>query len=232
MFLVHRPFQDLISLLFPNLCAACNTHLARGEVEICSQCILNIPYTDYHIYADNRVARQFWGRIPFNAVMAMMYFKKGERVQNIIHNLKYRNRSAVGIQLGVMIAERLQKAPLYQDIDLIIAVPLHRKRERTRGYNQSQCIALGIAATLNLPMNSRCMVRKQATATQTKKNRYSRYENMKSVFRVINPMLLKDKHILLVDDVITTGATIEACALALENCGIRKLSIAAAAFAE
>lgn len=229
---VNKRFQELIGLLFPNLCGGCGASIYHGESFLCSKCLYAIPYTDYHLYPDNKVAKQFWGRIPLNAAMALLYFKKGGKVQNIIHNLKYKNQTGLGIKLGKLIGDRLNSAPDYMDIDLIIPVPLHKKRERSRGYNQSELIARGISAVLNISVNSNTLIRTITTDTQTKKGRYMRFENMRTVFSVKNSEILAGKHILLVDDVITTGATIEACALELHKCGIKKLSIAAAAFAE
>lgn len=164
--------------------------------------------------------------------MSLLYFKKGARVQNIIHSLKYKGRKDLGIKLGIMIAERLLMSAGYAGIDLIIPVPLHRTRESLRGYNQSLCIAKGISKTLNVPVNSISLLRKKATASQTKKGRYKRFENMQCVFSVAHSEALKGKHILLVDDVITTGATLEACGIALFEAGIEKLSVATVAFAE
>lgn len=229
---VKKAFQDLIGLLFPDLCCGCGVDIYHGESYICSKCLFTIPYTDYHLYSDNKVAKQFWGRIPFNAAMALLYFKKGGKVQNIIHNLKYKNQQGLGLKLGLMIAEQLKVAPNYTNIDLIIPVPLHKKKKRSRGYNQSELIANGIAAELNIQMNSDTLIRTVTTDTQTKKGRYMRFKNMETVFSIKNKENLIDKHVLLVDDVITTGATIEACAIELHKCGIKKLSIAAAAFAE
>ncbi|TDQ10053.1 ComF family protein [Pedobacter metabolipauper] len=224
--------QDIISLLFPNLCSGCNRQMYHGESYICSKCLHQIPFTDHHQHADNAVARQFWGKFPFHAAMAMLYFRKGARVQNIIHQLKYGNQPKLGVKLGALIAERLQLSPFYEQIDLIVPVPMHKKKERQRGYNQSLCIAQGISAVLKVPVNTTGLIKKNKTETQTSKGRYQRYENMKAVFTVADPIIFTDKHILLVDDVITTGATIEACALELIKIPVKKLSIAGAAFAE
>jgi len=232
MLQISRLATDLISLLFPELCQACGTHLYYGEKEICTKCLYDLPYTDYHLFTENRVAKQLWGRLPCNAAMAMLYFKKGTKVQNLIHSLKYKDQVEVGIRLGNLLGERLKLSEQYMGIDLIIPVPLHQKKERLRGYNQSKYIADGIAQVLQAEVNTTQLLRKRSTESQTKKSRYTRYENMESVFHVNNASLLKDKHILLVDDVITTGATLEACGLSLLNCEIKKLSIAALAFAE
>lgn len=232
MNLFLRIIKDLTGLLFPDLCCGCGTYLFHGEAQICTVCLYKLPYTDYHVHLENKAARQLWGRLPCNAAMSLFYFKKGGRAQNIIHNLKYKGRQDLGFKLGTMIGERLLMNAIYEGIDLIIPVPLHRKRQRQRGYNQSLCIANGISSRLNIPVNTVCLLRKKATSSQTKKGRYNRFENMLDVFLVVQAERLKDKHILLVDDVITTGATLEACGITLFKANIRKLSIATAAFAE
>jgi len=224
--------SDLIGLLFPNLCNACGTPLFSAELLICTKCLYDLPFTDYHHHAENRVAKQLWGRLPINAVMAMLYFRKGAKVQNLIHNLKYNGKTEVGILLGNLLGERLKNAPIYQDIDLIIPVPLHQKKLKLRGYNQSTFIAEGVSAKMEVSFSENILVRAISTESQTRKSRYNRYENMKAVFKINKPENIKEKHILLVDDVITTGATLEACANTLLENGAAKVSIAALAFAE
>ena len=232
MVAVQRLAGDLISLLFPELCNACGASLYQGEREICITCLFDLPYTDFHIYRDNPVAKQFWGRISCEMVMAMLYFKKGTKVQNLIHSLKYKGKKEVGIRLGQLLADRLKEGNKITDVDLIIPVPLHPQKEKIRGYNQSEQIAIGVAQLLDLPTSTSNLLRNKPTDSQTKKSRYTRYENMQTVFSVYKPEQLKNLHILLVDDVITTGATLEACGNALLNIGIKKLSIASIAFAE
>lgn len=232
MLQITRLANDFIGLLFPELCNGCGTHLYPGEKEICSKCLFDLPYTDDHLFANNRVAKQLWARLPCNAAMAMLYFKKGTKVQSLIHSLKYKEKTDVGIKLGNLLGERLKLSQPYTQIDLIIPVPLHPKKERTRGYNQSKYIADGIAEVLHVPVSSTHLIRKIATSSQTKKARYIRYENMQDVFQIINAQELKNLHVLLVDDVVTTGATIEACGNSLLLANISKLSIAAVAFSE
>ncbi len=200
---------DLFSLLFPNLCCACARHLHKGESGICSTCIFQIPYTDHHLHADNKVARKFWGRIPLHTATALLYFKKGGSVQSIIHHLKYKGRQ-----------------------DLVIAVPLHESKFRSRGYNQSHCIAAALASELGIPLNKDALIRVVATESQTRKGRYKRHENMRAAFQIIAAEALHGKHVLLVDDVITTGATLEACAEILYKNGVREVSIAVGACAD
>lgn len=223
---------DLLGLLFPNLCNACGVALYHNEHLICTKCLYDLPFTDYHQHAENRVAKQLWGRLPLNAAMAMLYFRKGAKVQSLIHNLKYNGRTDVGILLGNMLGERLKTSMLYRDVNLIIPVPLHHKKHKQRGYNQCTFIAGGIADKMEIAFSENNLVRNMATESQTKKNRYNRYENMQDVFKINAPINIAGKHILLIDDVITTGATLEACATALLNNGAAKVSIAALAFAE
>lgn len=231
MMLLKQFIDDLLCLLFPNFCCGCDTYLYLGEEQLCTRCLYRLPYTDHCLHAENRAARQLWGRLPCNAVMSLLYFNKGSRVQNIIHNLKYKGRKDLGIKLGKMMADKMQISPAYKNIDLIVPVPLHRSRELTRGYNQSLCIAEGISKVLGVPINSSSLQRNKRSATQTKKGRYSRFENMQEVFSIKSTEELEEKHILLVDDVMTTGATLEACGYALLGAKVGKLSIATVAFA-
>lgn len=224
--------KDLVGLLFPNLCNACGTPLFHTESIICTKCLYDLPFTDYHIHLENRVAKQLWGRLPLNAAMAMLYFRKGAKVQNLMHNLKYNSKTDVGIFLGGLLGDRLKSSILYKDVDLIIPVPLHYKKFRLRGYNQSTFIAQGISEKMEISFSEKILIRNTATDSQTKKSRYNRYENMKAVFKIENHEQIKGKHILLIDDVVTTGATLEACANELLENGALKVSIAALAFAE
>lgn len=232
MIAVKRLATDIIGLLFPELCNACGTHLYYGEKEICTKCLYDLPYTDYHLYTDNPVAKQLWGRLPCNAAMAMLYFRKGTKVQNLMHSLKYKGQTDVGVRLGNLLGEKLKLSNQYDDIDLIIPVPLHPKKEKIRGYNQSEFIAKGIAEVLAVPVSTTHLLRDKSTDSQTKKSRYIRYENMQSVFNIYHAKQIENLHVLLLDDVITTGATLEACGNALLTIGIKKLSIAAIAFAK
>jgi ComF family protein len=229
---LNRLFQDFIGLLYPNLCAGCLKPIYYGESIICTSCLFEIPYTDDHLNPQNRVAKQLWARIRFDAAMALLQFKKGSRVQNMLHQLKYKGKTELGHLLGTMIGDKLQLSEQYKGIDLIIPVPMHQKKLYQRGYNQSLCIAEGISQVLGCPVNNSALVKIRETATQTHKGRLSRNENMTSVFEVIKPSELQGKHILLVDDVITTGATIEACAIEIWTAGVGNISIAAVAFAD
>ena len=232
MLLFNQFCKDFFHLIFPDLCNACGTTLFEGEKQICIRCRHDLPYTDFHLHPNNTVARLFWGRMPCHAAMALLYFRKGSKVQNLIHSLKYKDQTELGFVLGDLMGEKLKQSSLYAGADLIIPVPLHPKKERSRGYNQAKYIADGIGAVLQLPVDTISLIKSTATGTQTKKNRYHRFENMQSIFKVSDRACLAGKHIILVDDVITTGATLESCGQVLLANGAGKISIVAAAFAE
>lgn len=226
----NNPLTDFFNLLYPRLCPACNKLLKQGEKEICIPCAYDLPYTDFHLYPDNPLAKQFWGRVPLHAAMALLYFSKGGRTQNLIHHLKYKDQPQIGLLLGRAIGLRLLQSEVYSGIDLLLPVPLHPRRERLRGYNQSDYIARGIAEALHIPVANNILFRNISTATQTSKSRYDRYTNLQEVFIVKQPAAILNKHVLLVDDVITTGATLEACAQAILQHHPLKISVAAAAY--
>jgi len=230
MWSMFNLFYDLADLLFPRLCNACDRPLLKAERVICLKCGYDLPYTDFHLFVDNPLARQFWGRIPLHGATALLYFNKGGKTQKMIHNLKYRQQTGIGLFLGRKIGEHLLNTEHYQDIDLIIPVPLHPRKMRKRGYNQSQFLADGIAEILGIQVNNKTLIRKTATQSQTKKDRYTRFQNLQHTFSVVDKNILQGKHILLVDDVVTTGATLESCAAELQKYGLKRLSIAAAAY--
>jgi ComF family protein len=223
---------DFVALLFPQLCAACGESLMANENVICTTCLYSLPLTNFQLQPDNIVARQFWGKVNLQAAYALYYFTKGGKVQNLVHHLKYKGMQQVGHITGNIAAEQLIRNEIFYSVDVIIPVPLHKKRLKQRGYNQSTCFAEGLAQKLNAVVDDKSLVRTQATETQTKKGRFTRFENMQEVFAVINPEKLVNKHVLLVDDIVTTGSTLEACAIELLKIEGLKLSIATIAYAE
>jgi len=223
---------DFVSLLFPELCYACGNNLIGDEELICTDCIYNLPYTNFQQQPDNIVARQFWGKLPVDGAFALFYFTKGGKVQELMHQFKYKNIPLIGNKLGQIAGRQLMQAEGFKQIDAIIPVPLHKSRLRKRGYNQSACFAEGLAEILNTPVITDNLLRKHATETQTHKSRFERAVNMQDVFIVNNPAALAGKHILLVDDVITTGSTLEACGAALLTVPHLRLSITTIAYAE
>ncbi len=223
---------DFVSLLFPELCAACRASLVANEYLVCTDCLYNLPFTNFHQQPDNVVARQFWGKINLEGAYALYYFNKGGKIQNLMHLFKYKGIRQIGNLLGNIAGEQLNKNEIFHTVEIIIPVPLHKKRMRERGYNQSACFAEGLASKLNAVVEDDNLVRKTATETQTHKSRFARFENMQDVFVVNYPERLINKHVLLVDDIITTGSTLEACGSQLLKIEGLKLSIATIAYAE
>ena len=223
--------KSLINLLFPRTCAACGNLLLEGEDTVCTTCRFLLPKTGYEQHSDNPLAQIFYGQMPFNAVMAEFFFSKTGKVQHLIHGLKYHHCRENGIFLGQEIGKSLLQAPDYQGIDFIVPIPLHPKKEKIRGYNQSHVIAEGISEIMNIPIAENCLVRRVFTDTQTKKSREDRWQNVKDIFEVKNPEKLKGKHVLLVDDVLTTGATLLSAGKSLLQVEGIKISVATAACA-
>jgi ComF family protein len=223
--------SDFISLIFPRICAGCGNSLWKHETELCHFCEYHLPKTNFHLDADNPVARLFWGRVKIETGAAFLYFNKGGKVQRLVHQLKYKGRKGVGVYLGDQYGQSLKYAPLFNSADAIIPVPLHKKKFMQRGYNQSEQIAIGLALSMNIPVNRHLLTRIKATETQTRKSRFSRYQNVKEIFRVSRPEQWKGKHLLLVDDVITTGATLESCIQALSSIPDVRISVACIATA-
>jgi len=223
---------DFLSLLFPELCPACGTTLVAHEQVICTDCLYNLPFTNFHLQPGNIVAQQFWGKIKVEEAYALYYFSKGGRVQNLMHHFKYKGMRRVGNLLGNIAGAQLNTNNKFASVDYIIPVPLHKSRLKQRGYNQSTCFADGLAQKLQATVEDDNLVRIKATETQTHRSRFARFENMQEVFFVKDPEKLKDKHILLVDDIVTTGSTLEACGIQLLKIQGLKLSIATIAYAE
>jgi ComF family protein len=223
-------WDDFISLLFPRLCYGCGNHLMRNEALICTECYILIPRTNYHLKPDNPVAQLFWGRCLIEKAAAFSFYTKDSRIRKLIHQLKYKGIKEIGSELGRIYANSLKSSGFLEEIDLIIPVPLHPSKKRQRGFNQSDFISRGISETTGIPMDSDLLVRKIVSKTQTRKSRYDRWTNVQDIFRVTDQGRLKDMHILLVDDVITTGSTIEACANEILKAEDVKVSVLALAF--
>jgi ComF family protein len=218
--------SDFFALFFPNYCFGCRDGLVHGEEILCTRCIAELPRLDYFQLNDNPITDRFVGRLSIKHGWALLKFQKSGIVQNLLHELKYNNHPEIGIKLGKILANSLLQHSMGSDIDLIIPVPLHRNRLRVRGYNQSVMIAKGVSEVLSIPYDDSNMIRLSATKTQTKKSKVDRWENVSQVFQVAKPEVVVGKRVLLVDDVITTGATIEACAQKLLSGGAAEISIA------
>ena len=223
--------HSILNLFYPRVCAACGEVLLKDEETVCLKCRFLLPKTGYENHADNPLAQSFYGRVRFHAVTACYFFAKSGKVQHLIHQLKYKGNKEAGAFLGQQLGETIKDAPLFQGIDYLIPVPLHPKRERKRGYNQSLMIARGISEVTGIAIGDKYLVRAVNTATQTKKSSEERFKNVKDIFEVRFADELKGKHVLLVDDVLTTGATLESCAHQLENIPGITISAATAACA-
>ena len=198
----------------------------KGEELICTQCLLEMPRTNYHLQHDNPFYLKFRNRLPVRHVMTLFKFVKQSRVQHVLHALKYKQQPELGEMLGKIYGQDLLEADFDHRFDLIVPVPLHSARRRLRGYNQSEEFGKGLSGKLQVPCSDEYMSRRAMTETQTHKTKLSRWENVEQIFQVVRPEAVADRRILLVDDVITTGATLEACGQALVNAGCRELSIA------
>lgn len=224
--------KDFLSLFFPNYCLGCNQTLVKGEDTLCTYCLVELPKTHYHQQANNPIQNRLSARLPIKHAWAYLKFRKTGIVQHLLHQLKYRNHPEVGIRLGHAYGFDLVKAGYQNSFDLIIPVPLHPSRKQKRGYNQSAKFAEGLSDILKIPYDDDVSLRTISTSTQTKKNKLQRWENVESVFSIHHIDQIKEKRILLVDDVITTGATIEACGNHLLKNGCKELSVACIAEAQ
>lgn len=207
----------IINLFYPRVCAACGDTLLKDEETVCLKCRYLLPKTGYEMNPDNPLAQGFYGRVNFHAVTACFFFAKQGKVQHLIHELKYKGNREAGVFLGQQLGETIKNAPLFQGIDYLVPVPLHPKREKKRGYNQSMMIARGISEATDIPIGDKYLIRVVNTATQTKKSKEERFQNVKDIFQVCHAEELQGKHILLIDDVLTTGATLESCAHKFEH---------------
>ncbi len=224
-------WDDVISLLFPRLCYACGNHLMRNEKLICTECLILIPRTNYHNEPGNPVEQLFWGRCRIEKAATFSFYNRESRIRSLIHNLKYKGIKEVGYELGKIYGVALKESDFTTDIDIIISVPLHPAKERIRGFNQSEIISQGISDSTGIPFDRNTLLRKNLSSTQTKKSRYERWTNVEGIFCVTDKTGIRDKHILLVDDVITTGSTVESCVTELLKTEGVRVSVVALAVA-
>lgn len=206
-----QPLTDFFNLLFPDLCVVCGENLLKNEQHICFTCLHAIPKTNYHLLTDNPIEKRFWGKIPVFRGTAFFFFQKGSPFQKLLHALKYKGNKEIGEVLGKYAAADLLDSADFASVDVIVPVPLHPKRYKKRGYNQSECIAKGLSTILGKPQDTTTLHRVRENTTQTKKSVYERFENTEGIFELLDKNTFSGKHILLVDDVLTTGSTLEAC---------------------
>ena len=223
---------QLLDLLYPRLCFACNSNTVSKNQSICLSCEYNITPTVYHKMSQNIVAERFYGRVKIEKATTAFSFVKGGLLQELIHKLKYDNRPEIGIELGKIYGNILIDSGFWSNIDFVIPVPLHPKKKHQRGYNQAEMWGQGLADSLGIELRNDLLIRTDYTESQTKKSRTERFANVENVFTVTNPSALENKQILLVDDVLTTGATLEACSNTLLNASNVFINIVCIALAD
>ena len=217
--------KDFISLIYPHFCSSCGKTLYRHENCICSFCKVSFPKTNFHKDTDNQITKIFWGRAEVYSAAAYCYFKKGDKIQRVMHELKYKGNFQAGVEMGRLYGLDLVQSALFSTANFLVPVPLHDSRKRKRGYNQAEVIADGLSESMKIPVDIITLIRGTANETQTRKSHYERWENVDSIFKITDLEKFKNKHVIVVDDVITTGSTIEACVQALLTVERIKVSV-------
>ena len=225
-------FNNLLDLFFPTLCVTCGSRLVTQEKFLCIDCWYDLPVTNFHFNTENKVAQLFWGRVKIEYATAYFGYNKGSNYQHLIHFIKYKGLKELGFETGRRFGTALSASPEFNSVDFVVPVPLHPKKQKIRGYNQSEWIAKGISESMKKPVSVDNLKRNLHTSTQTRKNRYERWENVENIFKVNRPEEFAGKHILLIDDVVTTGSTLESCAFQLLKIENVRVSIATLAFAD
>jgi ComF family protein len=222
---IKDSLNDFFDLLYPNLCVVCGMNLHRNEQCLCLTCLNDIPKTNYHLQPDNLIEKRFWGKATIYRGTAFFFFQKGSAFQKLLHSLKYKGDKEIGQVMGKYAAVDLLDSDDFSSVDVIVPVPLHPQKLKKRGYNQSEWIGKGLSEILKVPQDITTLKRIKENTTQTRKSVFERYENTEGIFELSDKAALADKHILLVDDVLTTGSTLEACIRELSQINGIKISI-------
>ena len=226
-------WSRLLDLISPRLCVVCGNRLAVTEEVVCSKCYLHLPRTDFgHDLYENVMAKLFWGQIKLEKATALFYYEPHAETVQILYEMKYKNHPEIGVVMGRMMAKELMKSGLFEDIDALVPVPLAKKREHERGYNQSMELAKGVSEVTQLPIANQVVRRTKFVDSQTHRGRWERNENVEGVFELVDGDSLSGKHVLLIDDVVTTGATIIACAQEMQKASNVRISVLALGFAK
>ena len=229
MFLLFQYLQNFSELLYPKLCGGCGNHLYENEEVVCVYCRASLPLSGECDFENNASEKLFWGKVSIAAAASFLFFQKKSSTQHLLHQLKYQQKENIGEWLGEQFAYSLQSKGRFAAVEIIIPIPLHPSRIKFRGFNQCDAIARGMASVLQIPIVNGVLTRSVATQSQTKKNRFQRFENMNSVFSLAQASAIKGKNILLLDDVLTTGATLVSAAQVLQQAGCNKLFVGAIA---
>ncbi len=223
--MLKKILQSATHLFYPHNCVGCGTDILGNDELLCVKCLYNLPYTTFEKYEDNNVEKIFRGRIQIETAVAGYYFAKGEIIQTLVHDFKYNANKSIGFFLSQLMAKRMIETDRFKDIDCLVPLPLFADKEFKRGFNQAKIICDGIGDVLKLPIIEKNVLRQKFTDTQTKKNRLERWKNVADSFKISNPNVFVGKHVALVDDVVTTGATLEACAQKIKEIPETKVSI-------
>ena len=217
--------SSVLNLFYPSLCMGCEDDEVDETEMLCINCFQNLAYTGFENIKGNMSEKLFWGRIDIRFGCSIFYFIQGSPIQQIIHKIKYKNEEALGIYMGRLMGIKLKDCLQQHEIDFCIPMPLHYKKEFKRGYNQATLLCKGIEQECAIAFDERIIIREENTSTQTKKSRIERWDNVGHVFSILDKHKIKGKNILIIDDVITTGASTEACAQAFLNRGAKSVSI-------
>lgn len=224
--------KNLLNLFFPKICSACNSQLSDNEIQICTNCRYELPLTNFHDDPENMVHKRLYGRVQLEQATALLHFSKKGIVQGLMHNLKYRGQESIGQFLGEWLGEELKHVEAYKAVDVVIPVPLHKAKLKSRGYNQVDKFGIALANALEADYNASVLVKTTNTKTQVFKDRIKRQEHQSSNFKIVDYSILEHKHLLLVDDIVTTGATVEDCANQLQRIKGITLSLATMAITD
>lgn len=224
--------KDLLHLFYPKICANCNAQLVQNEKVICTLCRHDLPLTNFQSYTKNKISAIFFGRVTIQKAYALLFFRKKGITKKLIHELKYRGNEEIGVLFGNWLGEILTENKEFSEVDFIIPVPIHSKKKKARGYNQVTKFGKCLQQHLKIPFIEDVLARKSSTKTQTFKSRFERFNDLDTKFSLTNTSLFKNKHILVIDDVITTGATLEACAKELLKTSEIKISVLTIAYTE
>ncbi|MBD0331916.1 MAG: ComF family protein [Chitinophagaceae bacterium] len=222
--------ESFLHLAFPHVCEGCGSDLLDRQNILCLHCVSSLPQTNFHLHANNPIEKIFWGRIPVSNATAQYYFTKESLIQRLMHQFKYRGNKELGVYLGRLMGLALTKSNRFESVDSLIPLPLFASKEKRRGYNQAAVLCNGMAEVMNLPVLRDIVIRLQHTESQTKKSRVERWQNIEGKFKLVNEEAIAGKHVLLIDDVVTTGATLEACGREILSAKNVQLSIATLCF--
>ncbi len=224
--------NDFLSLIYPRHCQACGILLFAHERSICRLCRLNLPKSDFHLQPNNPLTTMLGGRVPLNFSLCLYLFEKSGKVQRLVHTIKYHKHKELAVLLGDLLGQEVKATVPQSEFDLIVPIPLHPKKQNERGFNQSEEFAKGLSKSMAVPINNGLLRRAKASPTQTRKKKYQRWENVEGIFDLAPEHDLKDKHVLIVDDVVTTGATIDSAWQCFKHIDGIRISVACIAFAK